>query len=402
MEAAARCGWSQARRLAGSVARPLESLLATPDDAVGSVLAQPMIALADMPAYDTALADGWAVAGPGPWSIRPPRRRDMLAGLDYHDASNNTKLHDGQAAPVAAGEALGAGVTGVVANARCRVEGKILKLGETPRNLSNYIQPGAGIRPRGADAGFGSVLLPAREPVTPAVAALAAAAGHDSILIVPMPSVALIRVGDQLLDRGIPRSGLARDAVAPALPGWIGGLRGRCQPARWVTGGDAELIDEIDDVMSDIVVTAGPSSGSAVRRVLHGMRADVIVDGVECQPGESMLLAQLQDGRPLLHCGGAPADAVTALVTLLAPIIAGMTEQPDPATRARFDDAVPGDRRRTQLVAVRPTRDRGHGYSRITPGGPGGLLALSQATALAVIPPLGVRPNETVTILPMP
>ena len=59
-----------------------------------------------------------------------------------------------------------------------------------------------------------------------------------------------------------------------------------------------------------------------MRRVLGGMRADILVDGVTCQPGGSMLLAQLQDGRPLIHCGDAPADALAALLTLLSPIIA--------------------------------------------------------------------------------
>ena len=375
--------------------------MAAPDEAVGSVLAVPLRARADMPAYDTSQHDGWAVCGPGPWKIRKASRRDLFAGLEYHEASTHRLLRDGQATPVMFGEPLGDGVTGVVAEGRARIDGDLLKLADTGRP-SNYIEPGAGVRARGSDAGVGTELLPAGERVSPAVAALSAAAGHDAISIIPMPVAGLIRVGNEIVDSGIPRSGFNRDSVSPALPGWVAGMRARVQPTRWVTAGDGELIDVIDDIISDIVVTAGPFSGAAVRRVLQGMRADIVVDGVLVKPGSSMLLAQLQDGRPLIHCGGAPADAVATLVTLLAPIIAALTGQPVPTERIRLDDAIPGDRLLTHLLPVRPTSGRGPGVSYIRTGGPGGLFALSQATGLAVIPTVGVRLNEKVEVLELP
>lgn len=405
MESMQPCDWAEARSRAASFRRRLEPVLATPEEAVGGVLAEPLIARTDMPAYDVATTDGWAVSGPGPWRVRRPTRRDMLAGMEYHESSEHVLLRDGQAAPASAGEPLGQGVTGVVAGNRCRVEGELLKLvgpGGVGTSGSSYIEPGSGVRARGSDAGLGSELLPAGERVSPAVAALAASAGHDAVSMIPMPSVALIRIGTEVLDRGVPRAGLARDAVSPALPGWIAGLRGRAQPARWVTTGDAELIEEIDDVIADVVVTTGLSSDAALRRVLQGMHADVLVDGVRCRPGRLMLLAQLQDGRPLIHCGGSPADAISTLVTLLSPIIAALTGLPDPANHERMNEPLPGDRRLTSLLPVTTTGARTAGVSLVRPGGPGGLFALSRATGLAVIPPGGARLNESVTVLPLP
>lgn len=396
------CSWEEARERAAHFRRRLDPTAATPEEAVGSVLSAPLLAVSDMPAYDTALSDGWAIAGPGPWRIRDARKRDIFAGLEYHEATTNQLLLDGQASPVTQGEALGSGVTGVISSSRCIVEGDLLKLAEGRRGTHNYLEPGSGIRPRGSDAGRGSRLLEAGERVTPAVAALAASAGHDFIDVYPMPSIGLIRIGDELLDRGVPRSGLSRDAVSPALPGWIAGLHARCQPARWVTTGDAELIDVIDDVISDVVITAGPESGAAVRRVLGGMRADVLVDGVTCQPGGSMLLAQLQDGRPLIHCGDAPADAVAALLTLLSPIVAALTGITDPAQRSRMNSSVFGDRSQTTLIPVQHVGDRNQAVEIIRPGGPGGLFALARADGLAVVPVGGARVNEPVTVLPMP
>ncbi len=42
----------------------------TLDAALGLVLAAPLVALSDLPSFDTSAMDGWAVAGPGPWAVR--------------------------------------------------------------------------------------------------------------------------------------------------------------------------------------------------------------------------------------------------------------------------------------------------------------------------------------------
>ena len=258
------------------------------------------------------------------------------------------------------------------------------------------------MRPRGIDASKNSTLLTAGRVISPAAAALAAAAGHDQLEVIPPPRVALIRVGDAVLSSGIPRSGLARDTVFPALPSWVQGLNAQTQPARWVNDGDLSLIDEIEDLLCDIVVTSGPSTGAAVRRILHGLGAETLVDGVAVNPGGSMLLALLPDGRPLLHCGGSAQDALATLLTLLAPMITTATGQPDPTVKMRLDDATVGDRNRTTLIPVARSKTSGNGVGLITPGGPGGLIALSEAIGLAVIPPAGVRAFGTVHVLPLP
>ena len=115
-----------------------------------------------------------------------------------------------------------------------------------------------------------------------------------------------------------------------------------------------------------------------------------------------MLLAQLQDGRPLIHIGEVPIDAVATLLTLISPIIEALTGRPDPARRSRITRMIVGERYATGLVPVRYTGDRQQEVALETPGGPGGLFALARADSLAVIPPGGVRSNEPVTVLPMP
>lgn len=398
-DGAPKRSWSQARACALAVSPVSKPIAVIPSEAVGSALAEPLIARADIPAYDTAMHDGWAVSGPGPWRLREANRRDMFAGLDYYEESSQVRILDGQAMPIVAGDAIGSGVSSVVSSSRSQVSDGLLKLLDPGRR--NRVEIGSGIRPRGSDAQVGDILVPPSERVTPAVAALAALAGNDEIVIYPMPAVGVIRLGD-VLDSGVPRSGLRRDAVSPALPGWIAGLGARCEPPRWVTSGDGELIDVIEDVMADLVVTTGPGAGAAVRRVLPGMGAQIIVDGIDVNPGGSSLLAQLADGRYLIHCGEAPIDALASLLTLLAPIIESMSGRPDPARRSRITRMVVGDRTLAHLLPVRYVGERSQDVEIVTPGGPGGLFALARADCLVVIPPGGVAANEPVTVLPMP
>lgn len=395
------CDWPTARDRARQFTRELPWDSRACEDAIGGVLVEPLKTLTDIPTCDLAAVDGWAVAGPGPWTVRRPQARDLMAGTDYHEKLLEAPLSDGQAASVDAGDPVGLGATAVVPKRRGHIHGDTLQARESALEGRNWAEPGSGIRPRGIDAGVGHTLLPAGENVTPAVAGLAAMAGHDELTVIPMPTVAIVRVGTEMLDWGIPRHGLDRDSVTPALQGWIRDQRCQVTERRHVTEGETELIDTIEASGADIVVTTGPHTRSAVGRVLVGMGASVLVDGVVCRPGAGMLLAELPDGRPLLHCGGHASDALATLVTLLAPIVATLMHQPDPAAEFRIDTNVFGDRKAAMLLPVAISAGRRPSLSIVRPGGPGGLLALSSADALAVIGTEGARQSDLVTTLPL-
>lgn len=395
--------WEAAREIAASGIGAGTQAVVPIAQAVGAVLAEPLRALADLPAFDIAASDGWAVAGPGPWVKRPPRARDVLAGHRYHDEAGATPLRDGEATPVSAGDAVGSDVTAVIPGSRCRSEGTAISMTDAAGNATGKVAAGSGIRSRGADAVASQELLPDGTVVSPAAVALAALAGHDDLTVIVPPRVSIIRVGDEFVDFGAPRSGLSRDAVAPALPAWIAAAGGRCEPARWARQGDAELIDHIEDSVADIVVAHGAHSGTALRRVLAGMGADVLIDGVACRPGGTMLLARLPDGRPFAHCGdGGPADAIAALVTIVMPLVAAMAGRSDAAPEVRLDETVRGSRDATWLIPVAPSEPDSSGVTPVLPGGPGGMSAWARASHAAAIPPGGITRHRRVTVLPLP
>lgn len=396
-------GWDEARWVAAESAGIAAAQVVPLADSLASVLSCPLRALADLPADDVASTDGWALAGPGPWTVRPPRKRDLLAGHRYHDATEALPLRDGEASPVGAGDPVGSDVSAVVPASRCHIEDGAIELLDPQGGCCVHVSPGVGIRSRGSDALVGQELLASGQRMTPAAIALAALAGHDTIDVIAPPPVSLIRVGTELVDFGPPRDGLMRDATAPALPHWVAALGARCQPSVWVRSGDAELIETIEDAQASVIVTHGPYSGTALRRVLAGMGADVLIDGVACKPGGSMLLARLPDGTPLVHCGsGAPADALAAVVTLVAPVIGKLSGGSEAMALRRLDQTVRGSRDATWLIPVAVTGPDGAGVEPVLPGGPGGMGGWSRGTLVAVIPPGGVTRHCRTRVLPIP
>ena len=81
------------------------------------------------------------------------------------------------------------------------------------------------VRPAGEECAEGEVLAPAGTVLTPALIGLAAAAGHDELLVVPAPRVALVLFGDELATAGVPRSGAGARLAGPAGTG-VGGPDG--------------------------------------------------------------------------------------------------------------------------------------------------------------------------------
>ncbi|MFD2354489.1 hypothetical protein ACFSTC_42245 [Nonomuraea ferruginea] len=161
-----------------------------------------------VPGSDVSAMDGYAVAGAPPWRVVG---RVLAGGLPYGDA-----LRPGEAVEIATGAPVPPGSESVLPYERASggtwVDGRI--------------EAGRHIRRRGEDIAEGAVVLGAGAVVTPVVAGLAAALGHDILTVRPVPSVAVLVTGDEVVDHGLPGPGRVRDAIGPFLPGliaWAGG-----------------------------------------------------------------------------------------------------------------------------------------------------------------------------------
>ncbi|MEU1307492.1 molybdopterin-binding protein [Streptomyces cinnamoneus] len=386
--------WPVARGLAGEVGERLVAASCGVAEALGQALGGVVVALTDLPAFDTSAMDGWAVAGPGPWRLpHGEEHAGILAGC-----SDVLPLRDGEAVRIATGARVPPGATAVLRSEH----GTVRPQGEL--YASRHLTQGQDIRPRGQECRRGDELLPAGTLVTPAVLGLVSAAGYDRLRVVPRPRVEVLVLGDELLREGLPHDGRIRDALGPLLGPWLQALGAEPVGVRRLGDDAAALRVALEASDADVVLTTGGTAGGPVDHVhptLHRLGAELLVDGVAVRPGHPMLLARLAPGRYLVGLPGNPLAAVAGLLTLAEPLLRTLSGRPA-AERwgARLSEAAAGHATDTRLVPVAY-----EGGGRVRPlrfHGPAMLRGLASADALAVVPPGGVDRGGRAELLGLP
>ncbi|MFI6092303.1 molybdopterin molybdotransferase MoeA [Streptomyces sp. NPDC051218] len=388
--------WPAARTAAAHAPRPVTTASApdtTPTaplgQALGLVLGAPLVALTDLPSFDTSAMDGWVVAGPGPWDVRA---EGILAGHGRPEP-----LSDGEAVRIATGARVPQEATAVIRSEHGLIDDK----GRLhPRRDVTH---GQDIRPRGQECRSGDQLLPPGSLVTPAVLGLAAAAGYDELPVVPRPTAEVLILGDELLTEGRPHEGLIRDALGPMLPPWLRSLGADVIAVRRL-GDDAEALHRaITTSAADLVVTTGGTASGPVDHVhpiLRRIGAELLVDGVAVRPGHPMLLARIRPDQHLVGLPGNPLAAVSGLLTLAEPLLRALSRRPAPsAYTAVLREDVHGHPHDTRLVPVTLRAD--HAVP-LHYNGPAMLRGIAVADGLAVVPPGGARHGQEVEVLDLP
>ncbi|GAA3746938.1 molybdopterin molybdotransferase MoeA [Salinactinospora qingdaonensis] len=377
--------WERARGAARDLARSVgfppcrhEPL----QDALGATLAEDLVAGVAIPFYDTAAMDGYAVAGPAPWTVVG----EVPAGAAPTAVS---ALQSGQAMEIATGAPVPEGTEAVLPYEEADRDGA---------HLGGTVRAGRHIRRTGEDTATGETVLPAGSPVTPAVLGLAASLAHDTLPVL-RPRVTALVTGDELIHSGAPAAGAVRDAIGPVLPGLAGWAGAELSHTHHVADDRAATVAAFraaaEQHSASVIVACGASSvGRAdhVRAALTELGATVLVEGVACRPGHPQLLAHLGAGEAagpiVVGLPGNPNAALAAALTLLVPVLAGLSGRDDPtrATPSRLPlrGEVAAHPRDTRLVAVALAGECAYpvGHDR-----PATLRGAAMADALAVVPP---------------
>ncbi|MCX4989697.1 MULTISPECIES: molybdopterin molybdotransferase MoeA [unclassified Streptomyces] len=397
--------WPEARAVAERAARsvPRRTPVSVPLDAsLGLVLAAPLTALTDLPSFDTSAMDGWAVAGPGPWEVR---EHGVLAGQ-----ASPERLTDGEAVRIATGARVPRDATAVLRSEHGRLDTKgrlhasdVQTPGSARSGGTRAVAHGQDIRPRGQECRSGDQLLPLGALVTPAVLGLAAAAGYDTLAVVPRPRAEVLVLGDELLTEGLPQEGLIRDALGPMLPPWLRALGVEVVAVRRL-GDDAKALHKaITGSRADLIVTTGGTAAGPVDHVhptLRRIGAELLVDGVKVRPGHPMLLARTQENQHLVGLPGNPLAAVSGLLTLAEPLLRTLAGRAAPESYTLpLKEAVQGHPYDTRLV---PVSLRGDRAAPLHYNGPAMLRGIAAADALAVVPPGGARAGQELELIDLP
>ena len=305
--------WDDARVAAHGVAVPVPPRAVSLAAALGCVLAEPVRALVAIPPADCSAMDGYAVCGDGPWTVVSSAR----AGEE-----RAAPLHPGTACEIATGAAVPAGTLAVLPYEKSRRTGDV---------ITGAIEPGRHVRRAGEECATGDEVLAPGGPLGPAALGLAAALGHDRLLVRPTPRVCALVTGNEVIESGLPASGRVRDAIGPMLPGLTGWAGGWFEGVTRLADSAPVLRAALAAADAELVVVSGSSSrGPAdhLRPVLLALGARLVVDGVRCRPGHPQAMAQLPDGRLVVGLPGNPLAAFVAFLTLALPAVTGLRGLP--------------------------------------------------------------------------
>jgi len=165
------------------------------DQALGRVLARPLVAGMDLQPWPNSAMDGYAFAATDLDLARGDGLK--LAGTSLAGHPFTGTVEAGQCVRILTGAILPAGADTVVMQEQVLVEGPRVR-------LRTALRRGANVRIPGEDVRAGQIVLPAGSRLGPPQIALAAALGQAQVAVTRRPRVALFTSGDELTPVGKP------------------------------------------------------------------------------------------------------------------------------------------------------------------------------------------------------
>nr|WP_249361860.1 NTP transferase domain-containing protein [Gordonia araii] len=345
------------------------------DRCLDSVLARPLAAAAEFPAFDTAAMDGYAVRGPGPWRVVGPAVR---AGHD-----GDPLAEPGTAVPIATGARLppGADRTIRVEETSTLDDGRVT---ETTDGRDDT-------RRRGSSWQTGDRLVATGAVVDAALLGTARAAGITRLDVRGPLRASLHTSGDEV---GAAGSAAITDTASLPVHALLARLGVRVGRGEHLPDSPSSIADALGSrrrpgELVVIIGATGRGSADHLRTALDEAGATTLLDGLPVRPGGSLLLARLPDGGLLLGLGGNPVAAVAG-TALTVPALrdALLAATAAPAERITVTNAVAvAHHELWRIVPVHPD-GAGH-WSANTVTSTAELRSLVGARALALLPPGG-------------
>ncbi|HET8626379.1 MAG TPA: gephyrin-like molybdotransferase Glp [Thermomicrobiales bacterium] len=388
-----------ARVLAGVAPLPAER--APLLDALGRVLAEDVVADADIPPFRNSAMDGYAARAAdlaGASRERPARLRVVAEGPAGY--APRGAVEAGTAIRIMTGAPLPPGADTVVRfedtdEAPGRARG-----GGAPGTVGVLVTQGpwVNVREAGEDIRCGATVLRAGTPLRPAEIGVLASLNRATVPVHRRPVVALVATGDEVVDVGGPalRPGQIRNSNSYALAALVrryGGVPRVLGVARDDVAELTALLTAARD--ADLIVSSGGVSVGDYDMVKDVLRAEgrIALWQVRMKPGKPLAFGHLGE-RPFLGLPGNPVAAFVSFELFGRPLLLRLLGHRDvrkPTVRARLLEAVEnrGGRRHYVRATVaraadglvaRPTGEQGSGV----------LTALARCDGLLVVPD-GVR-----------
>ncbi|WP_254840754.1 molybdopterin biosynthesis protein [Natronomonas marina] len=399
----------------------IASLELRPDDetvplreARGRVLAERVDAELDVPGFDRASVDGYAVRAADTFGAdeAEPARLELV-GEVHAGVEPDVEVGDGECAEVSTGAVLPPGADAVVMVERTdrvsrsdteRSRGEGERSESEPRDaegddvlVRTSLAPGDRVMFAGADVAAGERALGPGTVLTSREIGLLSALGVDEVPVRGRPTVGIISTGDELVRPGDPLNSDAGEiydvnSYTTATAVEEAGGEARLYPH---AGDDYDAMESVlreAAAECDLVLSSGSTSASAVDVIYRVVEesGELLLHGVAVKPGKPMLVGRLA-GSAYVGLPGYPVSALTIFRTFVAPAIREAAGLPEPQTatvegsmavRERYEEG------RLRYMPVGLVTD-GDGETLVYPvdKGSGATTSLVEADGVVAVPP---------------
>jgi molybdopterin molybdotransferase len=311
-------------------ARPVPAADELLDAVADCTLAEDVRADMDLPPFDKALVDGYAVRCD---DLRGPERWLRVAGLIAAGQAPTRPLDQGETVHIMTGAPVPVGCDAVVMHERTRSSGDRVWVEEPD------VRAGQNILPRGREMVAGEVVLRCGSLLTPAQLGVLASVGRTSVKIL-RPRVAIVPTGDELVESDrMPGPGQIRNSNAVMLRALAAAETAAVEVLQIAPDEPAVLRQYLARGLDfDVLITTGGVSAGQrdlVPSVLEELGARRIFHKVRLKPGKPLWFGTgpSRGERPATLVFGLPGNPVSSLVgffLFVRPALAVQSGRPRP------------------------------------------------------------------------
>ncbi|EFH86551.1 gephyrin-like molybdotransferase Glp [Ktedonobacter racemifer] len=369
--------------------RPLESVSLPLDQALGSVLAQDIVAHEDMPPFDNSAMDGFALLSQDskPQAGQAPRLR-VIGGVAAGYVAQ-TRVEAGTAMRIMTGAPVPAGADTVIQVELTNSDGPQSEWVE----ILQEVPPGNNIRPAGEDMRSGQTILTRGQEIGAWEIGILATLGYAQVQVVRRPRVAILGTGDEVVDIDAElQPGQIRNSNSYLLEAAVrqaGGIPQRLGVARDTAKSLREKFSQA--VHADLILTSGGVSVGdfdLVKDIMHEQGA-INFWRINMKPGKPVAFGKIS-GIPLLGLPGNPVSSAVTFELFGRPVVRklqGHTRLQRQQIEVVVEQDIQERAMRRHYVRAHVTQRAGKFIARPT-GNQGSniMTSLLQANALLVIP----------------
>ncbi|WP_410766641.1 gephyrin-like molybdotransferase Glp [Haloferax sp. DFSO60] len=382
---------AEARETFLAALSPHERIVERPlGEADSCVLAEPAAALADVPGYDRAAVDGFAVRARDTFGASRRAPNVLRVADETVEPNTAVRVHTGSNLPD--------GADAVVMIEDTEQFGDELEVFEA-------LAEGENVGERGEDVEEGDQLFDAGHELRPSDLGLLRSVGAESVSVYERPTVAVIPTGEEVVESN-PEPGEVIETNGLTVSRLAERWGGHASYRDIVTDDHDRLSDALESNLDhDVIVTTGGSSvgeRDLIPDVVSEL-GEVVVHGVALKPGHPVALGIIEE-TPIVMLPGYPVACVVNAFQFLRPVIkhvGNLTERPLPTVEAALTRKLPSSPGTRTFARIRLDYSEGEPLAEPTrTSGSGILSSVALSDGWVVVPEAveGYDEGETVTV----